>query len=441
VKPTKSDSSVTAAAASGISQATRRIRGWIVVLLFFSTVINYLDRQNLSILARTIQNDLHISDLEYSNVVQAFLLAYTLSYLAAGRLTDWLGTRASMAVFVVWWSISDMLTSLSRSAWMLGGFRFLLGMGEPGNYTAAPKAVAEWFAPKERALVIGIYTAGATLGATIAPPVIAFLASRFGWHTVFLFTGSLGLCWVIPWLWLYRRPEEHPRVSPGELQSLRSASGASAEIIGPKRSPWIAALRSRETWLLTFTRLLTDPVWYFYLFWFPKYLGDARHMSLLEVGRIAWIVYLAADAGCILGGALSGKLIQRGFTPPASRIRVMAIAAVLLPLSPLVPHASSPLIAVLIGATAAFAHLLWQTSLSALVVDLYPKYMVGTVFGIVAAGSGLGGMISTNLIGRLVTHYSYTPVFLVMGFLHPLAFLLVRTLRKSRAGSSVIQYN
>ena len=414
-----------------LSRAARRIRRWIVLLLFLSTVINYLDRQNLSILARTIQNDLHISDIQYSNVVQAFLLAYTLSYLMAGRLTDWLGTRVGMAVFIVWWSIADMLTSLSRSVWMLGGFRFLLGMGEPGNYTAAPKAVAEWFAPKERALVIGIYTAGAMLGATIAPPVIVSLASRFNWHTVFLFTGSLGLFWVIPWLWVYRRPEDHPRVGPEDLQILRAGSEASAGTARLEGSPWIAALRSRETWLLTLGRLLTDPVWYFYLFWFPKYLGDARHITLPEVGRITWIVYLAADVGCITGGWLSGKLIQRGFTAPASRIRVMAIAVFLAPLSVLVPRAASPLIAVLIAAAVVFAHLLWQTCLSTLVVDLNPRHMMGTVFGIVAAGSGLGGMISTNLIGRLVTHYSYTPVFLVMGFMHPLAFVLVRRLRKA----------
>ena len=388
-----------------------------------------MDRQNLSILARTIQSSLHISDLDYSYVVQAFLIAYTISYLFAGRLTDRLGTRASMAVFIVWWSISDMLTSLGRSVWSLGAFRFLLGIGEPGNYTAAPKAVAEWFTPSQRGLIIGIYTAGATLGATIAPPVIAFLASHFHWSTVFLFTGSLGLLWVVPWLLIYRRPEDHPQVPAEDVQLLRCESGEQGAAVAPVAHPWLAALRSRETWILTLGRLLTDPVWYFYLFWFPKYLGDARHLDLMQVGRIVWIVYLAADVGCIAGGYLSGKLIARGLTPAASRIRVMTIAAILLPLSPLLPRAASPMVAVLIGATAAFAHLLWQICLSTLVVDLYPKQMLGTVFGIVAAGSGLGGVISTNLVGRLVTHYSYTPVFLIMGLLHPVAFLLVRTLR------------
>ena len=390
---------------------------YITVLLFLSTVINYMDRQNLSILARTIQNDLHITDLQYSYVVQAFLLAYTLSYIVAGRITDWLGARVSMALFIVWWSIADMCTSLSRGVASLAFFRFLLGVGEPGNYTAAPKAVSEWFPPPQRALIIGIYTAGATLGATIAPPVIAFLASRWGWRPVFLFTGSLGLFWVIPWVLIYRTP------------ALSAATTARSEY------RWSEVLRRRETWILTVARLITDPVWYFYLFWFPKYLTDARHLPLVDVGRIAWVVYLAADIGCIAGGYLSGKLIQRGAAPVASRIRVMAIAAVLLPLSPFVPYMKTPLPAVLLASVAAFAHLSWQISLSTIIVDAFPQHLVGATFGIVAAGSGLGGMISTNLVGRLVTDYSYTPVFLAMGFPHVFAFLLVRRLRPESQNS------
>jgi len=401
----------------GKRKSYSRLRIGITVLLFLSTVINYMDRQNLSILARVIQDDLKISDLQYSYVVQAFLLAYTLSYVVAGRITDWLGTRVSMALFIVWWSVADMCTSLSRSVWSLGAFRFLLGVGEPGNYTAAPKAVSEWFEHKDRALVIGIYTAGATLGATIAPPVIAFLAAHFNWRAVFLFTGSLGLIWVIPWLLVYRTP---PDAAAEPVEKLS------------EKGRWRSVLTRRETWVLTVARLLTDPVWYFYLFWFPKYLTDARHLGLMELGSIAWIVYLAADVGCIFGGWLSGRLIRRGGEPVASRIRVMGMAAVLLPLSPLVAYVSSPLAAVLIAAIAAFAHLCWQISLGAVVVDVFPKHIVGTVFGLVAAGSGLGGMISTNLVGRVVTEYSYTPVFIAMGFLHPLAFLLVRTL-KTRA--------
>lgn len=407
------------------------LRWWITALLFFSTVINYMDRQNLSILARTIQNELKISDMQYAGVVQAFLLAYTLTYIVAGRITDRIGTRASMALFVVWWSISDMLTSFSRSVWSLGFFRFMLGMGEPGNYTAAPKAVSEWFPPKERGLVIGIYTAGATLGATIAPPVIAYLSATVGWRAVFICTGSLGLVWLIPWLWLYRKPEEHPHAGDEELQMIRSGDEDSVveqeDEAAPAGGVWRAILSKRSTWLLMLGRMITDPVWYFYLFWFPKYLTDSRHLTLPELARIAWLVYLAADIGCITGGYVSGWLIRRGFTPPASRMRVMALAACLLPLSPFVAYAPTPLLAVLVASIAAFSHLAWQISLSTLIVDIYPKRLVGTVFGLVAAGSGFGGMVSMNLVGRAVTYYSYTPVFIVMACLHPLAYLLIRS--------------
>ena len=421
-----------AAEPTSFTRTKRRIphlRWWITGLLFLATVINYMDRQNLSILARTIQNDLHISDLQYSNVVQAFLLAYTLSYLVAGRLTDYFGTRVSMACFVIWWSIADMCTSLSRGLLSLGCFRFLLGLGEPGAYTAAPKAVSEWFPPKERALVVGIYTAGATLGATLAPPLIAYLATNFHWRAVFLFTGSLGLFWVIPWLLLYRKPEEHPRVTPEERQIIGAPESPTADV-PPPEGRWRYILGRRDTWMLMFGRMITDPVWYFYLFWFPKYLTDARHLTLAEVGRIAWIVYLAADLGCIFGGYVSGLLIKKGCAPARSRLRIMAISALVLPLSPLINSASSPLMAVGIAAIAAFAHLSWQILMGALVVDIYPKPIVGTVFGLIAAGSGFGGMLSTNLVGRAVTYYSYTPVFIVMGCLHPVAYLMLRGLRK-----------
>ncbi|MGB9606887.1 MAG: MFS transporter, partial [Bryobacteraceae bacterium] len=192
------------------------LRWWITGLLFASTVINYVDRQTLSILARTIQNELGMSELDYAHVVQAFLLAYTVAYLLAGRITDWLGARLSLALFLGWWSLADLLTGLARSAFSLGVLRFLLGLGEAGNYTAAPKAVSEWFLPRERALAVGIYTAGAMVGATISPPLISWLGGAFGWRMAFVATGAMGLLWLIPWLWLYREPWRHPRISAEE---------------------------------------------------------------------------------------------------------------------------------------------------------------------------------------------------------------------------------
>src|SRR5262245_13844273 len=408
------------------------LRWWIAGLLFLSTVINYVDRQTLSVLARTIQNDLGMGDMDYTRVVQAFLLAYTVTYIFAGRITDWLGTRVSLAVFITWWSTANMLTALARSTFSLGCFRALLGIGEPGNYTAAPKAVSEWFPSKERGLVVGIYTAGATLGATIAPPLIAYLVKRYDWRSAFVFTGSLGLVWVIPWLWLYRLPKGHPRITAEELRLLESSTPpeASERTNEGEWQRWRVLLRRKEAWLLMISRVLTDPVWYFYLFWFPKYLGDARQLSLLEVGKVAWVVYVAADIGCVAGGRLSDQLIRRGIQPLTGRVRVMTVAACLLPLSPLIAFTPSLTVVLAVAAIAAFAHMTWQVTMGALIVDLFPSRSVATVFGLIAAGSGLGGLLSTEVVGRLVTYYSYTPVFVLMGLLHPVALILVRWVKR-----------
>jgi MFS transporter, ACS family, hexuronate transporter len=262
------------------------LRWWIIAMLFASTVINYLDRQTLSILARTIQNDLAITDVGYARVVQAFLLAYTLAYLVAGRLTDRLGVRWSLALFVGWWSVASLLTTFARSVTSLGVFRFLLGLGEAGNYTAAPKAVSEWILAKDRALAVGIYTAGATLGATIAPPMIAWLATSYGWRGAFAITASLGFLWLIPWIWMYRSPWEHSRLTREEAALVPPRQAVELK---SKRSEWSLfreALLDQRTWLLTASRMVTDPVWYFYLFWFPKYLTDARGLDLVRVGKV-----------------------------------------------------------------------------------------------------------------------------------------------------------
>jgi ACS family hexuronate transporter-like MFS transporter len=422
---------------------------WLIIgMLFISTVINYIDRQTLSILARTIQDDLGMSDISYARIVQAFLLAYTVTFIFAGRITDWLGTRVSLAVFITWWSIANMLTALSRSAFSLGAFRFLLGVGEPGNYTAAPKAVSEWFPPRERGLAVGIYTTGATVGATVAPPIIALLATSYGWRATFVFTGTLGLLWVVPWLWLYRPPRQHPRITDQELAQVEAETTAPTNAAGkiadaPEESEakrWAGLLRRSETWLLLTSRVLTDPVWYFYLFWFPKYLSDARGLSLAELGKVAWVVYLAADIGSIIGGWASGAMIKRGVNILSARKRVMFASACLLPLSPLIAFVPSLYLALAIASIAAFAHLAWQVTLGVMIVDLYPQRTVATVFGLIAAGSGLGGLISTGVVGRLVTDYSYVPVFALMGVLHPLALVLIWQVKARRGPHATEAY-
>ncbi|WP_066547352.1 MFS transporter, partial [Sphingomonas sp. CCH15-F11] len=295
---------------------------WIVLaLLFGSTVLNYVDRQTLSILARTVQDDLGLTDRDYAGVVQAFLIAYTLAYLIVGRLTDRVGVKWSLALFVGWWSIANAVTGFARGLGELWAARFALGLGEAGNYTAGPKAIGQQFEPRQRALAYGIYTAGAMVGATIAPPVIGWLSITYGWRAAFISTGSLGLAWLVCWLAFYCEPDAQLAGDTTPAGTPESEGGV-----------WAAILRDRSVWALVFARMVTDPLWYFYLFWFPKYLGDERGFGLVAVASTAWIVYLAADIGSLGGGWLSDRLVKRGMRPREARLRIMRIAAIIIPI-------------------------------------------------------------------------------------------------------------
>lgn len=395
-----------------MSTASRRpsLRWAIVAMLFASTVLNYLDRQTLSILATTVQADLGMSDLAYAHVVQLFLLAYAFAYLLAGRVTDWLGTRLSLALFVGWWSIANMLTGLAQNVSQLGAARFALGLGEAGNYTAGPKAVSEHFEPAERGLALGIYTAGAMVGATIAPPLIGWLALTHGWRAAFIVTGALGLFWILAWFAIYPRSTDSREALP----------------VAPlgERALWRSILSERAVWGLAMARLIADPVWYFYLFWFPKYLQESRDLSLALVASVAWLVYLAADFGSVGGGLLSGRLIRRGMSPARARLVAMGLAACLAPVGFLIAGEPSIPVTLALAATVAFAHLIFQINISTLVVDLYPGHVVATVFGVIGAGSALGGILSTQVVGLLVTQQSYGMVFILMAFCHPIAFAI-----------------
>lgn len=382
----------------------RRLRWAILALLFFATVLNYVDRQTLSILATEVQRDLGIDDQGYARIVQYFLIAYTLAYLVVGWVTDKLGAKWTLAIFLGWWSLAGMITGMVRNAAELGLARLMLGLGEPGAYTAGPKAVGEHFPAKERGLAIGVYTAGAMIGATIAPPLIAFLALTYGWRMAFVATGALGFLWLIAWILIYPsspaavKEETRPAVPIGRI------------------------LRDRSVWGLAGSRLLADPVWYFYLFWFPKYLIDDRGLTLMAVASFAWLVYLAADIGSVGGGLFSGRLIARGMAPQKSRLLAMGVGALLAPMGMLIAFAP-PLPATLaLGAVVAFAHLMFQVNMGALIVDRYPLRSMATVFGLIAAGSGLGGILSTQFIGQLASGKDYATVFLLLGLLHPVAW-------------------
>ncbi|MEO6001552.1 MAG: MFS transporter [Opitutus sp.] len=443
----------------------RGLRWWIAVLLFGAAVLNYVDRQVLSALAPTVQSDLGLDDRDYANVLNLFLMAYTLAYLVAGKLTDRIGTRPAMGIFVLWWSISNALTAFTTGVRSLGAVRFSLGLGEAGVWPGASKAVSDWFPASERALAIGLYTMGATVGATLAPYVVIPLAqfdyahrlpwlygvfgSGTGWRMAFILTGAAGIFWLIPWLLLYRSPE-HSSLLGAEERTLILAGRAQEVTESSTPWTWKQIFTSRIVWVLLLGRLITDPVWYFYQFWYPKYLHSSRGVAQDEL-TLTWIVYAAAGAGSLCGGWASGRLVRRGYSPVSSRLMVMLGCAVLVPLSPLIATVGGLQPALALTAVVVFAALAWLINISALVNDLVPRHSVASTFSVIAAGSTIGGIIMNMLVAamvsgpaakpggfldqamravvggmlQLVEGKGYAFAFVLMAFVHPLALVLV----------------
>ena len=257
--------------------------------------------------------ELHISPIQYSNILPAFLVAYTMMYLGSGLLVDKWGTRLSLACFMGWWSVSNMLHAFASTAMQFGVCRFLLGVGEPGNFMAAFKAISEWYPAKEKAFVNGLVNAGAAVGAIVAAPLVAWLMVQYGWRSSFVITGAMGFAWMAAWLLIYRIPEKHPSITPAELLLIREAEGEriSAHTL---KLRMIDLLRFPQTWGLFLARFISDPVWWFYLFWLPKYLVEDRGFTIVQMGKLAWLPYLFADAGSIVGGLASGYLMKRNWT-------------------------------------------------------------------------------------------------------------------------------
>lgn len=404
-------------------------RWWIAGLLFLISILNYIDRQALAILAPTIQEDLKLSDQQYATVVSTFLVAYTVAYLLSGRLVDKLGARMSMAIFITWWSISNALTGLARGVASLGAFRFLLGLGEAGGYTTSPKVVSEWFPARDRGIAVGIYSMGSAIGATLAPILVIVVAHHYTWRGAFVVTGLAGLVLAALWLIVYRPPQQHPWLTESErtLILTERETDAAKESDAPKLSEaavWKTVLSNRVTWGLMIGRMLTDPLWYFYLFWLPKYLHTVRGMEQNELAGM-WKIFVAADVGFLFAGFVAGALIKKGMNVRVARRRVMLACACLTPVSLLTPLVPGTGWVFVIGMLVALAHAAWLTSISSYVVDLVPKSILGTGFGFIAAGSALGGIFMNQTVGWVITRFSYTPCFLIMAFLHPVAFWVV----------------
>ncbi len=409
------------------------LRWHIAALIFFSTVINYIDRQTLSVVAPVLTTELHITPTQYGNILQAFLAAYTVMYVVSGVLVDRWGTRLSLALFVAWWSVSNMMHMVARNAFQLGVFRFLLGVGEPGNYMAAARAISEWYPPKERAFVNGLVNAGSALGAVVAVPLVTWLTLWYGWRFAFLATGALGVVWLAFWLLLYYLPERHPYVTPAELDAVRM-SRSQEVTVAP--APWLALWGQREVWGLLLARFFSDPVWWFYLFWMPKYLVEQRGFTLAQVGLIAWLPYLTSDLGSLAGGYVSGRLLSGKRTALQARYATMLPSVLFMPASIIIAFSSSSTLVLALICAITFCHQVWKTNLMTMTNDIYPVQTVGSVSGIVSLGSGLGGVLFMNLTGRIVEAFSYNSLFVLMAFLHPLAYLLCRILvRPESAGA------
>jgi len=391
-------------------------RRWFITgLLFCAAVLNYIDKNTLALLAPSIQKDLSLSDQDYANIQNAFQIAYTIALLASGVIVDKLGPRISLALFVGWWSLANVLTGWARSAVSLAGCRFMLGLGEAGNWTASPKTVSEWFPPKEQGLAIGIYTAGTPIGMTLAPLFIIGLAQIWDWRFVFIGTGLLGLVWLVPWFILYREGES--RRSQAKANSNRSQDCLLPTSDDNLSWGWGEALRQPVVWALLLGRMFSDPIWYFYQNWYPKYLVSERGLTQIDV-RIIWVIFLAASLGSLAGGWLAGRLIRRGRSPAVVRVWILAGCSLFMPLSPLVSLSPSVSGSLTFASLVVFAHLAWLANISALVVDVVPEKSLGKVFGLVASGSSVGAILMNDLVAKLLIHSSYATWFWIAAFLH-----------------------
>ncbi len=406
-------------------------RWWIVILLFFGTALNFFDRQVLSILAPTITKDLGIDNESYSLIVSAFVLSYTVMFTVGGRFIDWAGTRVGLFLCVSVWTVASAFHAVARSAFQLGLFRFLLGLGEGGCFPGVTKGALEWFPLRQRSRAIGIAIGGAAVGAVLAPPLTVWLESTVGWRGAFLATGAFGLAWVVLWLLFYRQPRQSPFVSAKELAVIedRSAGDAGA---GPADAawhdtliPWRKLLAIREVWGLMATRFLLDPVFYLYMFWIPQYLSQSRGASLADISKLAWIPFLTLDVANMLGGWASDRLVRLGFSTRRARKTVMGIAAALTPISILAMFADSLTGAVLLLAVLMFAHGFWITNYITLTGDLLPRRSVGTVVGLCGSAGGVGGFLTTLAVGYVSQRFSLVPIFIAAGVMYPIGFLVI----------------
>mgnify|MGYP001614232100 CR=1 FL=1 len=414
--------------------------GWyrwgICSLLFFATTLNYIDRQVIGILKPTLSEQLGWNEIDYSNIVFAFQIAYAVGYAVAGRLIDRLGVRIGYFIAVLFWSLAAMAHALnwyipvgakflmmSMPATVLGfsAARFALGLAEGGNFPAAVKSVSEWFPQKERALAIGIFNAGSNVGALIAPLLVPWLTVKFGWPMAFLVTGALGFAWLVPWQIFYQSPEKHPRLSPAELAYIRSDPPDPTDKV-----PWLVLLRYRQVWTILVGMLLSAPIWWFWLYWIPDFLHKRHGLNLVQLGPPLVTIYLMTDVGSVAGGWLSSSLIKRGWTINYARKTAMLVCALCVVPVFMASSVSNLWVATLLIGLAASAHQGFSANLFTLVSDTAPRQLVSSIVGIGGMAGAIGGMFIAKLAGYILEWTGeYRILFIIAASIYLVNLLII----------------
>jgi len=399
----------------------RHLRWRIILLFAVASIISYIDRQTLSVNAPYIRKEFGLTATQYSYLVSAFLIAYTIGPTLTGRIIDGIGTRLGMATCAIWWSCAGALHAVARGSVGLMTFRFLLGLGAAGTLPSALRTVSEWFPRQERSLATSIFSTGTAIGAVVSVPVAAFLTLEFGWRFCFLLTGLLGFIWLVPWLFLYARPEEHHRLEPAEREKILTGRQVPS---GPSGASISKLLLRRKPWGIILGRFIVDPVWWFYLFWLPTYLAS-RGLSLRAIGLLGWIPFLAADVGTLSGGWWSGWLLRRSGDLTRARKTVLLAGAAGSLFGLPVACTSTTWLSIALISVATFSIGVWGPTVLTLCADIMPSESVGTMAGLSGTGAGLGGIIFTVATGWLADHRSYGPVFALAGTLPLLGFIVL----------------
>ncbi|MGC2637096.1 MAG: MFS transporter [Acidobacteriaceae bacterium] len=401
------------------------VRWTICAMLFFATSINYMDRQVIAILKPTLQHSIGMTEVNYGYIVFAFQLAYAIGVIFAGWLIDRLGTRLGYCIFMGAWSLSAMGHALANSAFEFGIARFCLGLGESGNFPAAIKTVAEWFPQRERSLATGIFNSGANVGAVLAPLIVPWVALHYSWRAAFLITGFFSMLWIAWWYRNYRKPGDHPTLTGVELRHIYEEAAAQ---MGPKVK-WLRLLGYRQTWAFAVGKFLTDPIWWFFLFWLPSYFSSRFHLNLAHLGLPLIVIYTASSLGSIGGGWLPAPFRRAGLSPQGARLAAMLVCACAVVPIFTAGYLHSEWVAIGLLSLATAAHQGWSANIFTTVSDMFPRSAVGSVVGVGTCAGSLGGMLLAASAGWIlqITH-SYVSLFILASTVYLLALLIIVTL-------------